>query len=176
MPIIAGMCLLLILLMPFCFLARVISALFSERSRKAIQQNKLFHVCWFLASMASFVLLFEALVAGGPSIKATQRAKTNATMEAIQTAIVAYQTEYGTSPPEDSNAELAKVLEGANPRRIAFISMLPRDSNAQGEILDAWGTPLRIKVTKITPLQIQSAGPDKVWNTKDDVTLPVGSP
>jgi hypothetical protein len=41
-------------------------------------------------------------------------------------------------------------------------------TNAQGEILDSWNTPLQIKIVGATNFTICSAGPDKIFGNKDD--------
>ena len=42
-------------------------------------------------------------------------------------------------------------------------------TNVQGQILDLWEIPYRITVIAPTNLIIQSAGPDKIFGTKDDI-------
>jgi len=62
-----------------------------------------------------------------------------------------------------------KELAGDNPRKIEFISLMPQHFNEKGEVVDIWGTPLRLSVADPEHPVIQSAGPDKQWNTPDDM-------
>ncbi len=41
--------------------------------------------------------------------------------------------------------------------------------NSKGEVLNPWGTPVRIIMTDPKNPIIQSAGPDRIWGTKDDI-------
>lgn len=71
------------------------------------------------------------------------KARTDATMQAVFCAIQAYKVEYGQLPSL-ANRELIKDLSGRNGRRIPFLSLSKRDLNNAGEVVDSWGTPLRI--------------------------------
>jgi len=76
----------------------------------------------------------------------------------------------GSDPiPLGANEEIALALLGKNRARLAF---LPKDSqalNAQGQLIDRWGTPLWFHASTRERIDIRSAGPDqKLW-TNDDV-------
>lgn len=76
----------------------------------------------------------------------------------------------GDSPiPLGANEEIALALLGKNRAKLAF---LPKDSqalNAQGQLIDRWGTPLWFHASTRERIDIRSAGPDqKLW-TSDDV-------
>jgi len=87
----------------------------------------------------------------------------------IQTAILAYQTEYGIPPEAASNFRLVKVLTGDNPRKIEFLSLKPSQLNPDGEIIDPWGTPFQIRAGADGKVHMKSAGPDKTFGTGDDI-------
>ena len=67
--------------------------------------------------------------------------------------------EYVGSYPVGSNAEIAKALQGGNPKRVTVLVGRKLDMNAKGEYIDPWGTPLRIYFSDSSVL-IRSAGPN----------------
>jgi type II secretory pathway pseudopilin PulG len=88
----------------------------------------------------------------------------------IQTAIEAYDTEYSEMPDASNNAHLIKVLSGDNPRKIEFISIKSSELSPDGQVLDEWGTPLRIYIDVYTKIHVTSAGRDQIFGTPDDIT------
>jgi len=63
--------------------------------------------------------------------------------------------------PHGNNAEIAKaLLEGENPKKIIILAVKKADLNSKGEIVDPWGTPLKIYFANNEVL-IHSAGPNK---------------
>jgi hypothetical protein len=48
--------------------------------------------------------------------------------------------------------------------------------DAQGRLLDRWGTPYFFHAVSRTELEIRSAGPDGKLGTDDDVPLPEARP
>lgn len=75
----------------------------------------------------------------------------------------------GSDPiPLGANDEIALALLGKNRARLAF---LPKDSqalNAQGQLIDRWGTPLWFHASTRERIDIRSAGQDqKLWTTDD---------
>lgn len=91
----------------------------------------------------------------------------------VQTGVLSYYTEYAQYPIAPDNASLMKLLTVAsplgNPRGIAFIGFPAAAFDAKGELLDPWGTPIRLSVTGDGKLHARSAGPDKVFGTRDDL-------
>ena len=68
---------------------------------------------------------------------------------------------YVGSYPTGSSAEIAKaLLEGNNPKKIIILAVKKAELNAKGEIVDPWGTPLKIYFANNEVL-ISSAGPNK---------------
>jgi len=86
-------------------------------------------------------------------------------------AIVQYAQAYGGNPV-GTNPEITAALMGKNPRHINFITP---DSglqvNDQGEMLDAWGTPLFFHQLSGHDTEIRSAGEDRKLWTVDDLIL-----
>lgn len=70
--------------------------------------------------------------------------------------------------PVGENAEITAALLGANPLELALIPKGHRALNERGELCDRWGTPFRFHQLSGTMMEIQSAGPDRVFATSDD--------
>ena len=119
------------------------------------------------------VLLLAVLVAVLPVDKGWIQSRygiTKNTMIRIKVAFMTYVMTYdGLLPPAKDQAGLLKNLTKDNPRGIVFLSLEAKDINSQGEALDAWGTPLHMTVVDSQHLDIRSAGPDKTWQTGDDL-------
>lgn len=67
--------------------------------------------------------------------------------------------EYVGEYPKGNNAEIARALQGENPKRVILI-LKKSDLNIKNEIVDPWGTPLKIYFANNEVL-IRSAGPNK---------------
>ncbi len=122
-------------------------------------------------AILSSVLSVSAYV----GIKTSRAARTQNQMSQITTAFLNYETEYGVPPPALDPAGFIRALVDANPRRIAFLNVSPKDVDSQGHALDSWGTPFAITYPEPGQLSIRSAGPDRIWGTPDDLsggTLP----
>lgn len=66
--------------------------------------------------------------------------------------------------PTGNNSEIAKaLLEGQNPKKIVILAVKKAELNAKGEIVDPWGTPLKIYFANNEVL-IRSAGPNKQFD------------
>lgn len=93
----------------------------------------------------------------------------NAEVDNLFEAFHQYKQHVG-SYPSGSNAEIAKsLLEGTNPKHIIILAVKKAELNAKGEIVDPWGTPLKIYFANNEVL-IRSAGPDKQF--EDSKTTP----
>jgi hypothetical protein len=76
----------------------------------------------------------------------------------------------GENPlPLGSNEEIAAALRGKNRANLRFLADTHPAFNAQGQIVDRWGTPLFFHAESRERLDIRSAGPDKAMWTEDDV-------
>jgi hypothetical protein len=159
---------LTLLFVPLLFVGSVIGAVFSSDVRNAIRNQKQLYAAWLIASIALLSIPFQIRV--GQPMQAERIAQTQNRLAQVHTAVLSYETEYGVSPPGSDNASLIKALEGDNPRKIEFINLKPTDTDSAGEIIDSWGTPLQIIMTNPNHPVVKSAGPDKIWNTKDDLS------
>jgi len=92
--------------------------------------------------------------------------KFNADVENLFAALQKYK-ERGGSYPTGSNADIAKALQGQNPKNIIVIIGAKMPMNEKGEFIDPWGTPLRIYFSD-TGVLIRSAGPNRSF---DDSTV-----
>ncbi len=70
--------------------------------------------------------------------------------------------------PVGSNAEITRALTGANKLNLALIPKSHVAINAQGELIDRWGTPFFFHQLSGTRMEIRSAGPDRQLYTADD--------
>ena len=69
--------------------------------------------------------------------------------------------------PMGGNAEIAKAMKGNNPKNVIILVGRKSELNEKGEIVDPWGTPLRIYFSDSGVL-IRSAGPNRRF---DDSTV-----
>ncbi len=93
-------------------------------------------------------------------------AKFNEDVENLFVALQKYKDRVG-SYPMGGNAEIAKALQGNNPKNVIIIVGHKNEVNEKGEFVDPWGTPLRIYFSDSGVL-IRSAGPDRRF---DDSTV-----
>lgn len=86
-------------------------------------------------------------------------AKFNEDVENLFVALQKYKEVVG-SYPIGGNAEVAKALQGKNPKNAIIIVGRRNELNDKGEFVDPWGTPLRIYFSDSGVL-IRSAGPNR---------------
>lgn len=90
-------------------------------------------------------------------------------LDNMRHAIRDYGSMFGGNPV-GVNAEITSQLSGKNPKQVNFIR--PEAGmriNAQGELVDPWGTPYFFHQLSGTEMEIHSAGPDKKMWTADDL-------
>ena len=71
--------------------------------------------------------------------------------------------------PVGENVEIAAALLGDNPKRLAYLPAKGPFLDASGQLIDRWGTPYFFHQLSATQTEIMSAGPDRQFNTGDDV-------
>ncbi len=71
--------------------------------------------------------------------------------------------------PAGLNYEITNQLLGQNSNQIAVIDTDHPRVNADGEIIDSWGTPYYFHSETSLDISIQSAGPDLIQYTADDI-------
>ena len=110
------------------------------------------------------IILFESI---SSKKNAAQLAAVWSEMHDLSAAITSYQKDNGHLPDAKSNSALVDTLTGDNPHKKDYLSLKPRELDAHGELIDPWGTPLRI--SQAGHFTISSAGPDESWGTADDL-------
>jgi hypothetical protein len=86
-------------------------------------------------------------------------AKFNEDVENLFIGLQKFKEVVGTYPL-GSNAEVAKALQGRNAKNVIILVGRKYELNEKGEMLDPWGTPLRIYFSDSGVL-IRSAGPNR---------------
>jgi hypothetical protein len=89
-------------------------------------------------------------------------------LENMRTIIRQYGQMFGGNPV-GTNPEITSALGGNNPRKINFLKADGNRVNANGELVDPWGTPYFFHQLSGTQMEIRSAGPDRVMYTVDDL-------
>jgi len=127
-----------------------------------------------LAFLVLFLVFFayvtiKGLNAVGVAARSAKAHHDMAMATMMRDACLNYMVEYNRLPPDADNQKLTTALLGDNSRHIAFLSLRKNQLNADGEVVDRWGTPLRITFKGASGIQVSSAGPDRVFNTPDDI-------
>jgi hypothetical protein len=101
------------------------------------------------------------------TLKANARtSKFNEDVENLFIGLQKYKERVGAYPI-GSNAEVAKALQGQNPKNVIILVGRKTEVNDKGEFVDPWGTPLRIYFSDSGVL-VRSAGPNRSF---DDSTV-----
>jgi hypothetical protein len=80
-----------------------------------------------------------------------------------------FRRAFGAMPTGELNDEIVRRLQGGNPKGIAVLPKTHPAINAQGELIDRWGTPYRFHPESSWETTIRSAGPDKKMWSSDDI-------
>jgi len=112
------------------------------------------------------ILLISALAGAGWGVQSwnvyranARTAQFNQDVDNLFYALQQYKERVG-SYPVGNNAEIAKSLLGNNPKNLIILVGRQKDLNSKGEIVDPWGTPLRMYFAG-EGILIRSAGPNK---------------
>ncbi len=71
--------------------------------------------------------------------------------------------------PVGTNAEIVKALTGGNAKGATYLPPDQQRLNANGELIDRWGTPYFFHQNSATEMEVRSAGPDMTLFTSDDI-------
>ncbi len=82
----------------------------------------------------------------------------------------------GRFPVAEDNAGLVRQLTEGRSGRSALIGKNHQRINAQGELMDGWGTPYFFHHISGDYLEIRSAGLDHRMYTEDDIIVPPPRP
>ena len=92
-------------------------------------------------------------------------------LENVRTRIRQYSSMFDGNPV-GNNQEITRALDGDNPKQAKFLdSESGMRINAQGELIDSWGTPYFFHQLSKDETEIRSAGPDKTMWTADDLVI-----
>jgi type II secretory pathway pseudopilin PulG len=119
--------------------------------------------------MKKFLLIagvIAVLLAAGWAVKAfttvqakARNSRLSSDVESLFDGLQKYKDFVG-SYPTGGNAEIAKALQGQNPKKVTVLVGRKLELNGKGEYVDPWGTPLRIYFSDSSVL-IRSAGPNR---------------
>ena len=114
------------------------------------------------------------VVAGLPAVARASASRTEpqvdgrAELDGVQFMLRDFRTRLGENPV-GSNAEIMRSLMGGNAVK-AFLGPPPGQSlNADGELVDRWGTPYFFHQLSKSSMEVRSAGPDQRLWTPDDL-------
>ncbi|MFZ4682745.1 MAG: hypothetical protein ACOYMS_09600, partial [Terrimicrobiaceae bacterium] len=79
-------------------------------------------------------------------------------------------------PPLSSNHDFTAALTGRNALKIRFLPPDHPSISAHGELLDDWDTPYFFHAISADSIEVQSAGPDRIAFTRDDIVFPPPRP
>ena len=95
-------------------------------------------------------------------------------LQNVQRAIHQYSEAFGGNPVGTNPVKSTSQLNGDNPKHIRTSSPPKRECrsiNADGAMVDSWGTPLFFHQISGSEMEIHSAGPDKLMWTSDDLVV-----
>lgn len=96
-------------------------------------------------------------------------------LQVVATLLQEYRRATGSMPAGQLNDEIVRHLQGKNVRGVAVLPKTHPMINADGELMDRWGTPYFFHSESSYVMTVRSAGPDrKFWNS-DDVLSDDGS-
>ena len=81
-----------------------------------------------------------------------------------------YRTLAGENPV-GTNAEIMAAVMGGNPKQAKLGPPEGMQLNANGELIDRWGTPYFFHQLSRNQMEIRSAGADRVMWTEDDAVI-----
>jgi hypothetical protein len=91
-------------------------------------------------------------------------------LQKVRTMLASYHTLMGQNPV-GTNAEIMKSIMGGNSHGAVLGPPQGQSLDANGELIDPWGTPYFFHQLSADDMEIHSAGPDKVMWTADDLVL-----
>jgi hypothetical protein len=103
-----------------------------------------------------------------PPIVETADAQTAIDLNKITAMLRDYRT-IANENPVGSNAEIMRACMGDNPKHAVLGPPEGLSLNANGELVDRWGTPFFFHQLSKDLMEIRSAGPDRKMWTGDDI-------
>jgi hypothetical protein len=90
-------------------------------------------------------------------------------VQSVRSLLEEYRRAFGAVPLGELNDEIVRRLQGENPKGIAVLPKQHPNLNADGELVDRWGTAYRFHPETSWLTTVRSAGPDKKMWTSDDI-------
>ena len=107
--------------------------------------------------------------AGAPAPLVFTNFSASTVLENVRHAIHDFGSRFGGNPV-GTNLEITRALGGDNPGQVNFLNAdAGLRVNANGELIDPWGTPYFFHQLSGSEMEIHSAGPDKIMWTQDDL-------
>jgi len=107
---------------------------------------------------------------GSPNTPPEQEAKV------VLDLLKLYRRLFGTYPAGENNHQFVNALLGANKEKLPLLPHNHPRLNAQGELVDAWGTPFFFHQNSRNSVEVRSAGADRLMYTSDDILAGRPSP
>ncbi len=82
-----------------------------------------------------------------------------------------YRFVFKANPVGSENEEIMAQLLGSNAKKLVFFPRNHPSLNADGALLDRWGTPYYFHPLSAQLMDMRTAGPDGNLWTKDDLSL-----
>ncbi len=109
-------------------------------------------------------------VAAAASSRPESQAEGKADLESVRLMLRDFRTRMRENPV-GSNAEIMRAMMGSNEVGMRLEPPGGLNLNANGELLDLWGTPFFFHQLSKDSMEIRSAGPDcRLWTADDLVT------
>jgi hypothetical protein len=89
-------------------------------------------------------------------------------LQNLRTSFRQYASTFGENPV-GTNLEITSALQGHNARQMNFLKADGNRVNANGELVDVWGTSYFFHQLSGHEMEIRSAGPDRIMYTGDDL-------
>jgi len=105
---------------------------------------------------------------GGEVFSSNSDSETEVAIDKISLMLRDYRTIAGENPV-GTNAEVMKAIMGGNPKGAMLGPPEGIVLNENSELIDRWGTPYFFHQLTKDLMEIQSAGPDRILWTSDDV-------
>jgi hypothetical protein len=119
---------------------------------------------WIVVGIGAVLFFGQFLGPIARSNPDTKKFKTAQALKSVRGAAYGYWKSNGKLPSMIDNASFTKdVIEGN------FMVTYPWELNAQHELEDAWGTPLKVSSPVERTIFVKSGGPNKTWGTADDL-------
>ncbi len=125
-----------------------------------------------VVSRAEVAAALPVVVAPGDESEATTEALPSLAPEQALEALRLILRNYGLryqGNPVGNNVEITAALTGDNPNGVHFLDAARDGVNADGALVDGWGTPYFFHQLAALEMEIRSAGPDRTMWTSDDL-------